>query len=112
VGKQGVNAGVRFHGRLRVQGVFHFVALLRNRQEVRIGDHIEWIARLLRIGAVADGSIVVTISYSEEHKQRVEGSYQVNAHVFCNTVTPLAEACATGRGEKKQEPRDELSRGS
>jgi len=78
--KQGVYTRVRFHGRLRVQRVFHFVALLRNRQEVRIGDHIEWIARLLRIRAVADRSIVVTISNSEEHKQSVEGSDQVCAH--------------------------------
>ena len=70
--EQGVNAGLRFHGRLRVQLVIHFVAFLRDREEVGIGYDIEWIARFLRAHPAAYGSKVVTVCHGEEQNQCVE----------------------------------------
>jgi hypothetical protein len=80
VRKQRVNAGFRFHGRLRVQLVIHFVAFLRDRQKVGIGHNIEWIARFLRAHPAAHGSIVVTVCHGEQHDECVEDPNRLCAH--------------------------------
>ena len=70
--KQGVNAGFRFHGRLRIQLVIHFVALLRDGEKVGISYNIKRVARLFRAHPAADGSKVITVCHGEEQDECVE----------------------------------------
>ena len=62
-----MNARIRFHGRLRVQRVFNFIALLRDREKVGISHNIKWIARFLRVYTAVYRSIVVPVCNSEQH---------------------------------------------
>ncbi len=75
-----MNAGFRFHGRLRVQLVVDFVALLGDREEVGIGHHIERIARFFRAHPAANRSIVVTVCHGEKQQKCVEEPNRVCAH--------------------------------
>lgn len=80
VRKQGVNARIRFHGRLGVQFVIDFVPLLGDREKVRISHNIEWIAWFLRAHATANRSEVITICQGEQQKDCVEDPIPGYAH--------------------------------
>ena len=83
--KKGMNAWIRFHGRLRVQLVIDFVALQRDREKVGIRHNIKWITRLLRVHAAANGSEVVTVCQGEKQSQCIEDPIPGYAHEMNST---------------------------
>jgi hypothetical protein len=118
VRKQRVNARIRFHGRLRVQLVIHFVAFLRDREKVRISHNVKWIARFFGAHPTANRSIVVTVCHGDRQNQAVEGAIQRCSHEM-NSTTIVAHFRGTSFrktrtcfAEEMQEPRDDSSRGS